>query len=268
MEYAILIIIGLVTGLFGGMLGIGGSMVMIPAMTLAFGENQHLYHASAMVCNFFIATASIFAHKKAKALVPDVLRYLIPAAVVGILIGVAASNLAVFAGDKSYILARAFGGFLLYVAAYNGWQLYAALRGGGQSSGDSAGAYSRIASAVIGGVSGIGAGLLGIGAGTISTPLQQLLLKMPITKAMSNSAATIVCVALIGATYKNLTLGVHGLTIAASLKIVAVVTPTAIIGGFVGGQLMHKLPVNVVRAVFVCLLLAAAYKLIGVSSGV
>ncbi|NIA17514.1 MAG: sulfite exporter TauE/SafE family protein, partial [Planctomycetes bacterium] len=37
------ILIGLSMGLAGGLLGIGGSVVMIPTMFFVFGENQHLY---------------------------------------------------------------------------------------------------------------------------------------------------------------------------------------------------------------------------------
>ncbi len=39
-------------GLFGGLLGLGGSTIMIPALVMVFGENQHLYQAAAMICNF------------------------------------------------------------------------------------------------------------------------------------------------------------------------------------------------------------------------
>ncbi len=266
MEYLTLIIIGLVMGLFGGLLGIGGSLIMIPAMAMAFGENQHLYQAAAMVCNFFVATSSVIAHKKARTLIPDILKRLIPAAMVGILIGVAVSNLPLFAGGKSYLLARFFGLFLIYIIIYNcfrfrrkpqkdGTDLQAQLTSKQYSD-------SGLLSALSGLFTGIGAGLLGIGAGTIATPLQQLFMKVPIKRAMSNSAATITAIALIGATYKNLTLPAHGIEILDSLKIAAVIIPTAIIGGFVGGHLMHKLPKNVVRAVFVLTLILAAIKML------
>ena len=120
-------------------------------------------------------------------------------------------------------------------------------------------------SLLIGVVTGIGAGLLGIGAGTISTPLQQIFLKMPLKRAMSNSAATITSIALIGACYKNLTLAKHGFEVSESLKIAAVIIPTAIVGGFLGGNLMHKLPKNLVRAVFVLVVLLAAIRLLTVT---
>lgn len=62
MDYFILALIGIAMGSFGGLLGIGGSVVTIPALVLAFGENQHLYQASAMLCNFFVGGAATLVH--------------------------------------------------------------------------------------------------------------------------------------------------------------------------------------------------------------
>jgi len=73
MEYLALATIGIVMGLFGGLLGIGGSVVMIPALVFLFGENQHLYQASAMICNFFVGGASVVVHKKADVLMTGVI---------------------------------------------------------------------------------------------------------------------------------------------------------------------------------------------------
>ena len=159
-------------GICGGMLGIGGSVIMIPALTFAFGENQHLYQASAMICNFFVAASSLLAHHRAQALVPAVLKRFVPAAVITVIAGVALSNSALFAREKSYLLARIFGVFLLYVAAYNTWRFFSktqfTMHGFAQSL------HPRIGliSTCIGAVTGFCAGLLGMGAGSVSTPLQ------------------------------------------------------------------------------------------------
>ena len=266
MEYFILVVTGLLMGLFGGMLGIGGSVVMIPALTVFMGENQHLYQAAAMICNFFVSASSLVAHRKAEVFVGGVLRRIIPAAVVGIVCGVALSNLDMFSGDKSYLLARIFGLFLVYVGGYN----FVKLLKGRKSDANPNRAWIeckgyRIISMMIGMVTGVGAGLLGIGAGTIATPLQQVWLKMPLRRAMSNSAATIASIALIGACFKNLTLARHDLEMMDSIKIAVIVAPTAIVGGLIGGQLMHWLPIRLVRAVFVGVLLLSAYKLLTVT---
>jgi len=264
-EYVTLAGIGLLMGLFGGALGIGGSIVMIPAMVLAFGENQHLYQGCAMICNFFVAASSLMVHKKQNLLTGDVLKWLIPAATIGIIIGVAVSNCALFAAENSYLLARVFGVFLIYVAGYNFSRFFAKTSFAALER-QNAAAIRRpwFLSLPIGLVTGVGAGLLGMGAGTISTPLQQLLLKMPLRKAMSNSAATITSIALIGAVYKNLTLARHGIWIGDSLRMAAVIIPTAVLGGFFGGHLMHKLPKNIVRSAFILTALLAAVKLLTV----
>jgi hypothetical protein len=260
MEYLTLSIIGLIMGCFGGLLGIGGSSIMIPAMLMAFGPNQHLYQAAAMLCNFFVALAAVLAHKKAKALIPSVLKKLIPAAIVGIVIGVALSNTEFFAADRGYLLSRCFGAFLIYVAVYNAFKFRAVEVSAYE---DSSVAQTKPAvSMFVGLASGIGAGLLGIGAGTISTPFQQLFMKMPLKNAMSNSAAMIMSVALIGGTYKTLTLGQHGAESIEAVKIAAVVIPTALAGGYIGGHMMHRLPVNVVRAIFIGLVIVASYKML------
>jgi hypothetical protein len=273
MAYLILLSIGLVMGLLGGMLGIGGSVVMIPAMVFAFGENQHLYQGAAMICNFAVAASSAMAHKKADALVPAVLRWLIPAAIVGVLLGVAGSNLALFAGGKSYRLARLFGAFLVYVAGYEIYKLIRSATGSDQDGHEDA--HIRPSgpwASLIGLVTGIAAGLLGIGAGTVATPLQQILLKLPMRRAMANSAAAIIGIAGVGAIYKNASLGasIHfdlfssASPVVASLKIAALVVPTGFVGGYIGGHLMHRLPKNWVRAAFLVVVILGAYKLLTV----
>ena len=87
MDYYILSLIGLVMGLFGGLLGIGGSSIMIPAMLLAFGQDQHLYQASAMLCNFFVSVSAVAVHRKRGSLRWDLLIWLIPMAMIGIISG-------------------------------------------------------------------------------------------------------------------------------------------------------------------------------------
>jgi uncharacterized membrane protein YfcA len=270
-----------VMGLFGGLLGIGGSVVMIPALVFVFGENQHLYQASAMICNFFVGTAATIVHRNADVLMRDIIKWLVPAAAFGIIIGVAISNSSVFAGGNSYLLARVFGLFMVYVIVYNCLRFGRKRRGGADGFDISKTRRSVPLTILCGLLTGISAGLLGIGGGTICIPTQQLFLKMPLKRAISNSAATIASIALIGAFYKNITLPQHNIVgspfcdalqngnpVIESLKIAVIVTPGAIVGAFLGGRVMHKLPSSVVRAVFILLAALASYKLLTVAPGV
>ena len=177
------------------------------------------------------------------------------------------SNSSLFEGPKDYILSRVFGGFLVYVAVYNSFRLYRSMKQGHPQDGQAPEKKEAQTSLawVVGLVTGLGSGLLGMGAGTVATPLQQLLLKSPMKKAMSNSATLIVCISWLGALYKNLTLPEHGLNPIDSLKIAACIIPGAIIGGTIGGHLMHALPKNSVRTVFSFVCIIAAIKLLTVS---
>lgn len=265
MEYLILGAIGLVMGLFGGLLGIGGSVIMIPALVFAFGENQHLYQASAMICNFFVGAAAVMVHKNANSLVRDVIKWLIPSAIFGIVVGVAVSNSSVFARQNSYLLARLYGVFLAFVVIYNILRLGHRVRGGAF---DVSKIRRSVGLTIISGLlSGISAGLLGLGGGIMCIPTQQLFLRMPLKMAISNSAAMIASIALIGAFYKNVTLPQHNIEITESVRMAAIVMPCAILGSFFGSRFLHKFPISVVRVVFIAIAFFACYKMLTVAPG-
>ncbi|MFC1760503.1 sulfite exporter TauE/SafE family protein [Planctomycetota bacterium] len=276
MDYVILSIIGLAMGLSGGLLGIGGSIVMIPAMTLAFGENQHLYQAASMICNFFVALSSVVAHRRAGTINLRTLRIMVPVGMVGVVLGVAGSNLSFFANERSYLLARIFGIFLVYVAVLNAYKLIKTLHRNPDA--DITTPYlavpTRGSTVAVGLITGLSAGLLGIGAGSVATPLQQVWCKTPLRRAMSNSAGMIVCITWLGALIKNATLGQHHIDLpvfstypawAVSLLIAWTTVPTALIGGYLGGYLMHRLPKNLVRACFIVIVGLAATQFLTVS---
>jgi len=264
MEYLILAGIGILMGLFGGLLGIGGSIVMIPSLVLVFGggEKQHLYQASAMICNFFVAGAATIAHKKADMLMPEIIRLLIPSSLIGVVLGVMLSNCALFSGTRSYLLTRTFGVFTIYVAVYNAVRLFKTSTGMADSLDISGVRRSGPLTVLTGLLTGVTAGLLGLGGGSVCVPIQQVLLKMPLRNAISNSAATIILMSITGAVVKNATLAQQGLSAAASLSTAAIIIPTAIIGGFTGARLMHVLPKTIVRTVFILLMLLVSYKML------
>jgi hypothetical protein len=267
MEYLILGAIGLVMGIFGGLLGIGGSIIMIPALVIAFGENQHLYQASAMICNFFVGLSSAIVHRKANVVVAGIVKWLVPSAAVATIAGVAISNCSFFVGQRSYLLARIYGVFLLCVIIYNVPRFWVRPRGGVDGFDISRARYPAALTVLCGILSGIAAGLVGIGGGIMAVPAQQVFLKMPLKRAISNSAATIVAVAFVGSIYKNVTLPQHDISITESLVIALFVMPGAVAGAVVGSRIMHKLPVNLVRAVFIILAILASYEMLTVAPG-
>jgi hypothetical protein len=259
-----LMAIGLVAGVAGGMLGIGGSLVMIPAMDALLGPDQHLYQAAAMIVNFFVVVPAVYQHHRAKAVdLPTVAR-LIPLAAVAVLAGVALSELAVFAGRNQAFLRGLFGVFLLLACVIESYQLWHPQRNGppAHADGRSAGVLTWRRAACVAVPTGLAAGLLGVGGGVVAVPLQQRFMGASIRSAIANSATIIIATSLIGAAAKNYAYHVNHGEDLRPVVLALVLIPPAILGSTIGSRLTHRLPVMQVKLAFVGVLLIAAVRLI------
>ncbi|MCG3180171.1 MAG: hypothetical protein BIFFINMI_02528 [Phycisphaerae bacterium] len=261
LQLAVLAALGLVAGVFGGMLGVGGSIILIPGMHFMLRQSQHLYQAAAMVVNVFVAAPSAWGHYRKGVVIPRVIRWLVPSSAVAVLLGVWASNHPVFRNEGTLYLGRIFAVFLVYVIAYNIFRLTLARDRLPQMDAARINAMPRWRISLVGVLMGFTAGLLGIGGGALAVPMQQIILKMPLKNAIGNSACTIVFSALVGAIVKNWTLGSQGLYVSQSLIIAATLIPSAFIGGWLGSVLTHVLPRTPVRVLFLLMLVVAAWKM-------
>jgi uncharacterized protein len=52
-------LIGMAAGFFSGLFGIGGGLVMVPAMVLLLGIGQHRAHATSMAAIIVVAAAAV-----------------------------------------------------------------------------------------------------------------------------------------------------------------------------------------------------------------
>lgn len=264
-ELAAMAVLGLVAGTLGGMLGVGGSVVMIPGLTIILGYNQHLYQAAAMVANVAVSVPAMMRHYQAGAMTPGPLRWILSAATVFVLAGVWLSNIELFRGSQGGLwLGRVLAVFLVYVGWANLRQII--WPGGGVFS-EPQGAEQHSMAGVpwrgsaVGTLMGLNAGLLGVGGGAIAVPLQQVFLRLPLRSCIANSSAVICVSAALGAVYKNATLGQHGYDWHDSIVLALVLSPTCWLGGHCGAVLTHRLPVRQVRAAFVGLMALAALKM-------
>lgn len=266
-ELVALPVIGLLAGLVGGLLGVGGSIIMIPAMTEVLGPDQHLYQAAAMVVNFFVVVPAVYQHHRAQAVDSALIVRIIPFAVVTVLVGVVVSELPLFAREGEAYLRALFGLFLMYVA---GTDLYRLIRRVKTRAGDSDEAVGnriekrhaqwRVAAAV-GIPMGFVAGLLGVGGGILAVPLQRRLLRVPMRSAIANSATLIIATSFIGAVAKNGAFAAEHAHGTEPLLLAMMLIPTAIVGSLVGGRLTHRAPLKFVKAAFFLLLVLAAVRL-------
>jgi len=267
-DLLVLSAIGVVAGLFGGLLGIGGSVIILPGLAILFAGRhdvsyQHVYQAAAMILNFFVSSPAAWRHRQAGTVFPRLVAWLIPSALAGILLGVAVSNLPIFTAQRAIYLRKLLGCFLIYATVYNLLRLTQPPRPGNLSQADLPCSGGLRVVGLVGLPMGFIAGLLGIGGGSLAVPLQQVFLKMPLRNAIANSATVIVATSLAGAAFKNVTLpATAGVSAWAGIKLATALVPACLIGGYLGGHLTYKLSRNIVRIALAVVLGYAAAKLL------
>jgi uncharacterized protein len=262
-DIVALLVLGLVAGALGGLLGIGGSIIMIPVLTVVLQRDHQLSQAVAMIVNVFVALPAMFQHHRAKAVRWDIMARMLPAGILFIMLGVEASN-----HIRGEALKKLFAIFLIYMIGDNVHALISR-RPEPQPHEHRIGWWTTSG---IGGATGFMAGLLGIGGGNVAVPLLQRFSRLPLRQCIATTAAFMCVTASIGAVRKNLTLShlldAHGVPLdpRESLRIAAILAPTAVLGGLLGGRLTHALPLNAVRVAFILLLVWASAEMLGLVS--
>lgn len=87
LKIAYLAITGVFTGFLSGMLGVGGAIIMIPAMVLMLGLDQHTAQGSALLVMVPVGIAGSLAHWKLGNIEKSVLPGLVPSLMIGTYIG-------------------------------------------------------------------------------------------------------------------------------------------------------------------------------------
>lgn len=261
-ELISLVFLGLFAGAIGGLVGIGGSLIIIPVLTLLMDKSQHLSQAAAMIVNVFVAAPSLLRHHQAQTVRWDVMVRMLPFGLVFILLGVWASN-----SFDGQVLKKIFGTFLLYIIVFNIMKLFEEAR----KIEEKPERTGWIPIGIVGTIMGFTAGLLGIGGGAIAAPLLQRICRLSLRQSIATSAAVMCITASIGAWRKNVVLeditnGAAGLVpvdYKDSLLIASCIVPTAIIGALFGAKLTHVLPLRVLRIAFISLMVWACVNMLG-----
>ncbi len=267
-DYIMLLPVGLLAGACGGLLGIGGSVVMIPAMCLIAGpQRQHLYQAVALIANFFVVAPAVIRHRQAGATLRPVTRLMVPSALVGVIAGVYLSELPIFHGQGQGYLQIGFAVFLGYVFVQNLLRFRSPSRASERPAADAAHLSKPAIVALVGLPTGLLGGLLGVGGGLLAVPAQQVVLRLRLPNAIANSATTILWSSVLGAVLKNAHLSQHGLAWRDAILMAVCLIPTAMIGSWYAAAKVHRWPVRVIRAAFAVLLLYCGVRLLMMGLG-
>ena len=122
MSFLIYLAVGLLAGILGGM-GMGGGTILIPALTIFLGVNQHIAQATNVIAFLPMAALVLPAHKKNGLLkTDDVWEIIIPALITTVLAGL------IMAALPTQVLKKLFGLFLIALAVKQLFSLFASFQ--------------------------------------------------------------------------------------------------------------------------------------------
>lgn len=252
------ILLGLITGIFSGLLGLGGGVIIVPALVAMFtwqGMTQNIMHlaiGTSLAVMVWTTLMTAWSHNKRGAVNWLLLRWLLPGTILGAAIGVTIAR-----SLSSQGLRHAFAVFTLLLG------LKMILGANGQEKKERS--LNRVWLFLLALVAGILSGILGLGGGVILIPLL-LWLGQPMVRASATSAACSFPTALTGALGAVIT-GWHmaGLP---SMSWGYVYWPVAVMLGIaslfgapIGVRLAHRLPVPTIKRIFGAMLFMVAWQM-------
>jgi hypothetical protein len=237
-QYIGYFIIGLVAGIFGGLVGLGGGVVMIPLMVGILKMSQHHAHGTSLVALVFtgIAGAITYTMKGSMDIVASILL-----ASTAIFTARAGAHYAHALAE--WKLKRSFGGFLILVSLLLLSKPYLT-----SLSESSAGLQKIVMLLVTGIFTGFLSGMMGVGGGTIMVPAMVLLAGFSQHVAQGISLLAMVPAGGVGA-YTHWRLGNVKTALLKGL------IPGILIGTYLGGTLAHVLSEAALRISFAAVLI-------------
>lgn len=252
------LMVGTVAGFLAGLLGVGGGMVIVPALLYVFHlldlpalYHQHMALGTSMATIMFTAISSMKAHHTKGAVRWHLVKTIAPGIVLGTFAG------AQLAGQVSAIALKWFFVAFAYLIAVQ--MLFDVKPKASRELPGLAG------TSAVGGLIGLLSSWVGIGGGSLSVPFMTIC-NVPVREAIGTSAAIGFPLALAGAAGfvasgwgRDVPVGALGFVYLPALAgIVLASFPMA----KVGASVAHRLPVPVLKKIFATLLVLLASKML------
>jgi uncharacterized membrane protein YfcA len=258
-----LLILGMLTGLVGGLLGMGGGVLKSSGLIIIFGLEMMIVRAVALISNVFIYGSALQRYRKDDLVIKDVVTNMVPGAIVGIVIGFTIGN-----NVNQLVLKRFLGLFALLVSIQMLHQIYLAKKAEYQAAledlpvPDFNTPKQRLRLAGIGAPMGFVMGLLGISGGVLAVPLQHFVMKIPFKQAIANSSAA----AVTASTIAMIMTIIHGHSqghfhFMAPILMSLWIIPGTIIGAQLGARLTKMLALDFLKIIYAVLMFAIAMRL-------
>ncbi len=243
------IAIGLFAGGLSGLFGVGGGILIVPALAIFGRMQQRLAHGTSLAATAPLALAGFIGYGVAGEVDWVVAALLLAGSVVGAIVGTS-----LLGNIPQKWLLYGFVLLLLLTAARMMWDTPEGL---GRESVDLATAFG------LGGVglfSGSIAGLMGVGGGIIMVPAQIILFSIPTVLAKGTSLAVIIPTAIVG-TMRNLR------NDNTDLRTAGVIAGAGVGASYLASLVALGLDPTTSAVLFAGLLVAAAFRLLQQRSG-
>ncbi|MFY3080288.1 sulfite exporter TauE/SafE family protein [Achromobacter xylosoxidans] len=242
---------GCLIGFMGGVLGIGGGMIAIPALVLLMGMSQQLAQGTALI---MVLPTIMMAVRKYNQQTRIDRRVALAGAGGAVVFTWVGARLAL--GIDSGVLRLSFAVFLFFIALFYAWQTWRAGRARrAPRAGGNAPAFTPRRATALGVLCGTLGGFFGVGGAVLAVPIITTVFRLPQTTAQALALCMVIpgsAVALVTYSWAGQADWLVGLPLAAgSLLFVPV-----------GVRLAYRLPERKLRASFAAMLFATVALLV------
>jgi len=243
------LIIGLTAGAFGGILGIGGGLIMIPLMVAILKLTQHKAHGTSLVALVFTGIGGAITYAVNGSVDFTAAALIAVTALITAPLGVRYCNTLTERELKKY-----FGVFLIFCAVLLFLKPYLP----GFIS--TAPGYGKIIIFLMtGAITGFLSGMMGVGGGTIMVPVMVILAGFTQHVAQGTSLLVMVPAGAIGA-FTHWKLG------NVEKGILWGLIPGIILGTYLGGTFANTIPENTLRLIFAFIIIVLGVRYCSTSS--
>jgi uncharacterized protein len=243
-EVIRIVVVGLVAGFLSGIFGVGGGILIVPALVLALRIDQRLAHGTSLAAVVPIAISGTIGYAlDGKIDWAAAVCLVLGAATLGAIIGTHLLSVLPRRG-----LAIAFAAVLALTAIRLVVDTSDAIGRGDFNIG------IALVLVGVGVLAGTLAGLLGVGGGIVMVPAMVLLVGIPAVIAKGTSLAVIIPTAVVG-TRRNLARG------NADLRLALLVGASGVVSSFLASRLSLGLDERVSNRFFAALLLVVSLKM-------
>jgi len=251
-------LIGLCSGFLAGLLGIGGGLVVVPALLLIFPYQGlaaagivHTAIATSLATVIITSLVASYAHHQRQAVEWSVVWRMAPALLMGALTGAMLTS-----GLSGVVLRTVFGGFALLVAVQMGFGLHVAPQRH---------LPATPILALVGGLIGLISAMVGVGGGTLTVPFLRWR-DMLMQRAVATSSACGLPIALGGSLGFTLTEALHGQTAIPSMGIywpaALWIGAASIVAAPLGVRVTHRISTSLLTRAFAVILAIIGLRLI------